>query len=450
MAALGPQAGLFLSPPGAANQLDDHQQWSFEATFTGDLADETLLYTAGFFYFNERTGNELNQNRNPNDLSSLLLSLGALNPAIGVSLTPPQFVSAQLPAVQGLLLALGQARSSTAAPLRIQTDAWALYSEVTWNITDQLSVTGGLRYSNESKDGQGQPVSPFFFDNIDLLGAPIAPNIGEIDFDRLDPSLIIEFEPNPDFLIYASYNQSFRSGGFNQSAVAPNIPGQTFGPDFLFDQEEITAYEAGVKTTFADGRIRFNAAGFYYDLQGLQTTAQTNPLLATERVVVNTDEEIWGFEFDALLAVTDAITLNATYSWIDGDAGDVPDFINGGIDVRDELQGTPKHSFVIGASLDTPVNDRVDLFANVNYSYKDDVLAIPANNLRLSSQNLVNGRIGIDWTTDSGSVFTFSVWGQNIFDDKYLIDALPFETFAERVVVFGEPATYGVTAGVKF
>jgi iron complex outermembrane receptor protein len=449
-AAPGPQAGLFLSPPGGANQLDDHEQYSFELTFNGNFGDGALEYTTGLFYFNEKTGNDANQARNPNDFSSLLLSLGALQPAFGVALTPVQFLSPQSPSVLGLQNALGNARNTGAAPLRISTEAFAAYGELTWNITDSLRVTGGLRYSNESKDGLGQSVSPFFFDNVDLLGRTIAPNIGAIDFDVLNPSLVVQYDVNDDVMIYASYKESFRSGGFNQSAIAPRIMGETFGADFIFGRESITAYEAGFKADLFNNRLRLNAAGFFYDFNDQQATAQTNALIATQRVVVNVDEELWGFEFDALLAVTEGLTLNATYSWIDGDAGDIQNFITGGIDVREELQGTPKNSFVVGASYDAAISDSVDIFANINYAHKDSVLAIPANDLRLTNQNLVNGRIGFDVTSAGGTQFSFSVWGENILDDEYTIESLPFETFSTRTQVFGKPATYGVSAGVKF
>jgi len=452
----GPQTGLFLSPPGAANQLDDHEQFSIEATFTGEFSDGAIQYTAGVFYYDEDTGNDPNQARNPNDLSSLLLSLGSLPDAFTVALTPAPF----LPftgAATTFSEGLAQIRNTAAAPLRIQTEAFAIYGELTWNITDQLSITGGLRYSNESKDGQGQPISPFFFDNIDLAGGLIDPNIASISFDVLDPSFIIEYEPSDNFLVYASYKESFRSGGFNQAAIAPNLPGQTFGADFIFGTENLTAYEAGLKLDTLDNRLRLNIAGFYYDISDQQTTAATNATIATERVVVNVDEEIWGLEFDALFSLTDSFSINASYAWIDGDAGDVPNLIaaDGSFLERDDLQGTPKHSFVIGGNFNTQLSSGIGLFANANYSYKEGVIGVPAAtpdalDVRLSSRNLVSARLGLDIELSSGSTARISIWGENILDDRYTVDALPFETFAERVVVFGQPATYGVTASIEF
>ncbi|QJB68789.1 TonB-dependent receptor [Parasphingorhabdus halotolerans] len=465
--------GLFLSPPGGSPALSDHEQYSFELTYNGEVMDGALEYTLGAFYFGEKTGTPIGFPGNRNDANSYLFILAGLSPALGSpiitsaltagglapTLNNPNVPQATknfliqtqlLPSVNTLTAIYGGARQSAANELRISTDAFALYGEATWHVSDRLRLTGGLRFSDESKDGFGQAVSPFFLDNVDLLGNVIQPNISTFHYNTINPSAIIEFDIHPDIMYYASFKQSFRSGGFNQGAVGLRLPQQTFGPDFNFGREKINAYEFGMKADIFDNRVRINAAGFYYDFKDQQTTVSLNPIVATSRAVVNANEKIWGAEVDILVSVTDELSLSGSYSYINGNAGDVVNPITGVAQVRTELQGTPKNSFRVGASYDGQISDKVGIFANISYSYKDDVLAIPENQLRLSNQNLVSGRIGIDHEMDNGNKFTFSVWGENIFDDKYQIDSLPFETFAFRTQVFGQPATYGVTAGIEF
>jgi iron complex outermembrane recepter protein len=468
-----PRNGLFLSPPGGSPSLDDHEQYSFELTYNGEVADGALEYTLGAFFFNEETGTPVGFAGNRSDANSYLFVLAGLNPALGSpiisgaltagGLAPtlnnpfvPQatknfLIQTQLLPIAGVLdLIYSGARQSAANELRISTDAFALYGEATWHVNDIFRITGGLRFSDESKNGVGQPVSPFFLDSTDLLGNAIQPNVGGFSFSKLNPSVVLELDIHPDILYYASFKQSFRSGGFNQGAVGLRLPGQTFGPDFLFGREDINAYEFGIKADIFDNRLRINAAGFYYDFKNQQTTVSLNPIVATARAVVNTDTKIWGAEVDMLFAVTDELSLNASYSFIDGNPGNVTNPLTNVVEVRSELQGTPKNSFRVGASYNGQISDTVELFGNISYSYKDDVLAVPQNALRLTNQNLVNGRIGVNIDMDNGSELSFSVWGQNIFDDKYTIDSLPFETFAFRTQVFGQPATYGVTAGITF
>ena len=492
-----PDRGLFLSQPGGSSSLDDHSQTSLEATYNGNFADGRLEFTGGAFYYDETTG--INGGQNFANANDYLFVLGQFDPRVtapnitgflSANNVPPQ-AQGPIPAAGVLLsflrgplapqafplinqivgngttcqqtgmtpmpgnnfciptlsVALDAARQTTTNDLFIDTTAFALYGQATWHLTDDLRITGGLRYSDESKDGRGQTKSVFFNDNITLTGNTILPNTASFDDSVLDPSLTLEYDVNDDVLVYASYKESFRSGGFNQTASAVRLPGETAGADFVFGSESNTAYEAGFKGDFGD-RVRLNVAAFYYDFKDKQNTLGTNPLIATERVIVNVDDEIYGVELDGQFVLTEEFTLSGSYSYIDGTAGEITNPFTGLVDPssREELQGTPKNSYLISVNYDGDNG----IFGNLSYSHKDDVLAIPANDLRLPSVNLVNGRIGYNFDMSNGTQATVALWGQNLFDEEYLIDSLPFETFAFRTQVFGTPRTYGATLGLKF
>ncbi|MDA8707785.1 TonB-dependent receptor [Hellea sp.] len=507
-----PDQGLFLSQPGGTDSLDDHDQTSLELTYNGDFLDGRLEFTGGAFYYDESTGVEGGANlANANDylfvlgqfsplvtapnISAFIGGLDAASgqnpagpvpfpvtatgpiPAAGILLGALQggfgaTPGAAFPLIQQLVgngttcaqtgmtpmptnnfciptlsVALNSALQTTTNDLRIDTTAYALYGQATYHLTDDFRIIAGLRYSDESKDGFGQTKSAFFNDNITLTGNVIEPNIASFDEDFLDPAVTLEYDFSDDILLYASYKESFRSGGFNATASAFRTPGETFGADFTFGSETLTAYEGGFKGEFID-KIRLNVSGFYYDFDDRQNTLGTNPLIATERVIVNVDDEIYGVEAEGQFAVTDEITLAGSYSYIDGTAGDITNPFTGEIDPssRSELQGTPKNSFLLSANYD----GNNGIFGNVSFSYKDDVLLIPANDLRLPSISLVNGRVGYNFDMANGNRATFAVWSQNLLDEDYLIDSLPFETFAFRTQVFGLPRTYGVSLGLDF
>ncbi|MEP3890613.1 MAG: TonB-dependent receptor [Hellea sp.] len=509
-----PDRGLFLSQPGGSRNLEGHNQLSLEATFNGELANGKLEYTTGAFYYDEGTGKSGGQNlQNANDYLFVLgqfdprvtapnirafiggldaasgqdprgpvpfpagadgpipaagILLGALNGGFGNTANPfsafplinqligdgttcQQTGMTPMPAnnfcIPTLSVALGAARSSTANSLRIDTRAFAIYGQATYHLSDDFRITAGLRYSDESKDAVGQSTSVFFNDNIDLTGNVIPQNISTYGEDVLDPSLTLQWDATDDVMLYASYKESFRSGGFNETATALPLAGQTSGADFNFGSESNTAYEVGFKGDFGD-RVRLNVAGFYYDFKDKQNTLGTNPLIATERVIVNVDDEIYGVEADAQFALTDEFTMAASYSYIDGDAGDITNPLTMQIDPssRSELQGTPKNSYLLSLNYDGDNG----FFGNVSFSHKDSVLAVPANDLRLPSVNLVNGRIGYDFDMASGNTATIALWGTNLFDEEYLVDSLPFETFAYRTQVFGQPRSYGASLGIKF
>ena len=492
-----PDRGLFLSPPGGSSSLDDHSQTSLEMTYNGEFADGRVEYTGGAFYYDEKTGIDGGQNfANANDylfvlgqfdprvtapnVSGFLTGFGVpaaqtgpipaslallsflrgplapqafplINQVVGNGTTCQQTGMTPMPAnnfcLPTLSVALDAARQTTTNDLFIDTTAFALYGQATWHLTDDFRITGGLRYSDENKDGRGQTKSVFFNDNITLTGNTILPNTASFDDSVLDPSLTLEYDLNEDVLLYASYKESFRSGGFNQTASAVRLPGETSGVDFVFGSESNTAYEAGFKGDFAN-RVRLNVSAFYYDFQNKQNTLATNPLIATERIIVNVDDEIYGVEFDGQFALTDEFTLAGSYSYIDGMAGDIINPFTGNVDPssREELQGTPKNSYLLSLNYDGDSG----IFGNLSYSHKDSVLQVPANDLRLPSVDLVNGRIGYNFDMANGNTATIALWGTNLLDEEYLVDSLPFESFAYRTQVFGQPRSYGATLGVKF
>jgi len=536
-----PQRGLFLSDPGGAFTLRDHEQFSAELTYNGSLGEGKFDYTLGAFYFNEDTGtgptfpasgntneflfalnafsynpsvewqrdvqNALFPFRNflPEPNRSLLSDVhadGTPNLTTGVSpleaaLIFDGFANAgfaqlvanplrnllygdpanptnegQCFAEQAMVSGMGVGpdgvagtadditligndvssslfceysalRNSTGAELFIQTDAAAAYGQLTWNLTDRLRITGGLRFSHESRDGQHQPKSLFFGDALNSFGNPIPGNNASVTDSILDPALIVEYDVDDDILVYASYKQAYRAGGFNASAVANPLPGETVANDFLFGREDITAYEAGMKGRFGDD-FQLNVAGYFYDFNNKQATAG-DPRSSVIRTVVNTDEEVWGIDVDAVYALTDEITLNAGYSWIDGDAGDVLNPFTGILDVRDEIQGAPEHSYLVSASYNGDWGDN-RVFANLAYSFKDEILAIPQGRVKLEPFGITTGRIGMEISED----ITVAFWGTNLLDEKYIIEALNFETFAYRTEVSGQPRSFGVSVGHKF
>lgn len=503
--------GLFLSTAGGGTTLNGHEQFSAELTYTGEFADGNLQYTGGLFYFDEKTGNAGGLPSNDTDVNSFLFVLAGFPSILGATgfnagiaptagglaqvnggIAQIQGALAQIPNIpataaqraaleaqlaglqgqaqflQGTLAFLqngvlmnvnaaapflANARQSAGNTLTIDTQAFAIYGEATWNLSDDFRITGGLRYSDDRKSGVGQASSPFFLDNIDLLGNVIAPNVGNADTTSFDPSLILEFDATDNVLLYGSYKRSFRSGGFNAAAVGLVANGETAGADFTFGKEKIAAYELGFKSEFADNRVRMNAAAYFYDFKDFQTTVTLNPLIATSRAIVNTDQEIWGLDFETVVALSDNLTGSFSYAYVDGNQDPVTNPATFVVTQQDGLQGTPKNSVAVSFDYNKSMGSNREFFANTTFSYKGDALAIPAqgaaSEIRFSEQSLLSARIGMSFDL-GGKDASISLWGQNLTDNQYTVDGLPFNTFAYNTAVFGTPRTYGIAAGMKF
>ena len=150
----------------------------------------------------------------------------------------------------------------------VDARAWALFSQATYSLSSRVSLTGGVRYSDEQKDihniggryqlGTAVLANPAsFYDFVDRA-----------TYDAWTPKASIQFQASPETFVYFSATRGFKSGGLNVTATAP---GGAFQPEFAW------SYEGGLKRTMADGRVYVNTAVFYNDYKDLQVQTFVRP-----------------------------------------------------------------------------------------------------------------------------------------------------------------------------
>ena len=450
---------------------DDHSQYSFEVTFTGSLMDDKVDYTAGLYYFDEDTATNRDLDggyrllTDASWLSDAAAALEACDPSIYASLPP---ADQGLALVAGCTNAFANARQSSAQPLIIETQAMAAYAQLTYHVQDNLRVTGGLRISDEEKDGTQQPLSPGLGDNLNLLGQVIPRNIASTSFDSVDPTIIVEYDATDDLMIYASRTESFRAGGFNETASA--LPDATlgYGEDFVFQPEEITAYELGFKSEFLEGRARLNGAVYYYELDDEQFNVPKDPILATSRAIVNTASEYQGAEIDFVYLLGENFTFsgNVAYTEVESEATVNPYLcIPAGqtegiqcslapagspnvIDLREQPIGAPEWAYTLAVDYQNQLTDRMDMRVHVDVSHKDERIA--SQDEMLDAHDIVNANVRFDYELSNGKNAFLNFWARNVFDQSYRIDGIGFRPIAYDVYVFGEPRSVGMTMGMNF
>lgn len=456
----GPFATFGTTPPQGNPVLDGHEQLSFELTQTGSLGDR-INYTFGAFYFDEETaaGPIFERPGEAIGLAQLFPALGFLQPindvaaglqTVGAALQNPMTPPGQLPGLQaqfaGLQAQLAELTSGVAGVLTVarapgsrielDTEAYAVYGDVTFALTDQLSVTGGLRYSRDNKTAVQQGFSSLFNDTTDLLGNPIPQLNGDESFDSLDPRVVVEFTPTDDLLFYASYSQAFRSGGFNQAAISQ--------ADFNFDEERIRSGEVGVKSDLFNGRIRLNGAVFASFLDDQQFSF-TNPAQPVTRFIGNNDSRRIGFEIDGQFVVGDFLTASAAYTYLDAEADD---FINPftGANLSDVDQA-PRNSYSINLDYVRPVSIG-EMQAHIGFNHKD---ASSITGAQLTGQNLLDARLAYTIAGEGNRAVTIFAYGQNLTDDEYTIDSLNvLNQLISNLDTFGLPRTYGGGITISF
>ena len=446
---------------------DDHEQTQAEVTFTGDVMDGKLEYTAGLYYLNEDTATNRDVDggyQSRTDASMFVdlgTALGFCNPAVYAAAPNPQ-----LAFVQGCTSGFQNSRRGSGLPLIVETDAFAAYTQLTYHVQDNLRVTAGIRISDEEKDVVQQPLSPVFGDNIDLLGATIPQNVASTSFDSTDPTFMIEYDFNDDTMVYVSRTESFRAGGFNETASSSPDPVLGYGEDLVFAPEEITAYEIGVKSTFNDGRTRLNVAAFQYELENEQFNVPKEPSVATNRSIVNTGSEMEGFEVDFVQLVGDSFTVsgNAAYTDVTADptvnpflcqlpgraiqCALAPAGTPNVVDLRELPLGMPEWQYTLALDYNTQISDRLEVYAHLNFNHKD--LHYSSQDEANDAHDLINANVRFNYELSNGNSAFLKFWGKNITDEEYRIDGIGFRALSYDVFVFGEPASYGVSLGMNF
>jgi len=190
----------------------------------------------------------------------------------------------------------------------------ALFGELTFDITDKLAVTGGVRFfeSENSLKGffgysavfSGMTGESQCFDQADFRTAPCINLDKTVKEDGNTKRLNIAFHATDDVMLYATWSEGFRPGGINRRGTIP-----PYQSDFL------TNYEVGFKTTFANNRVRINGAIFQDDWDDFQYSfLGANGLTEIRNAG---QAQIKGIEADVVWAATDRFTLSAAMSWLD-------------------------------------------------------------------------------------------------------------------------------------
>ncbi|MES2032883.1 MAG: TonB-dependent receptor, partial [Pseudomonadota bacterium] len=146
-----------------------------------------------------------------------------------------------------------------------QVESYALFGEATYELSDELRVTAGLRRTEDHK--KAQPYAP----NLYVPGGAGPLAVQRVTFEEMTGRLNLEWTPTVSFtdrsLFYASYARGYKGGGFNP----PQTPGQEIFP-IAYDPEFIDAFEIGAKNTLMGGKMILNLTGFYYDYKGYQVS----------------------------------------------------------------------------------------------------------------------------------------------------------------------------------
>jgi outer membrane receptor protein involved in Fe transport len=371
--------------------------------------------------------------------------------------------------------------------------SFALFTNETWNITQGLDLTVGLRGTEEKKTATasynsigGGPGCAALLKSPGLFTPPLAgtsaqafllgygcytgldPEFSGQGFDQsntennLSGTVKLAYRFNEEVMTYISGANGYKAGGYNLSRVT-NAPSAAdpigLSPDFNthFPRETVESFEAGVKTTLFDKTLRLNAAVFYQKY----TDFQLNTFTGIQFVVTSLDKVVSkGVDVDFAwatpipgLTLAGGVTQDLTN--IDNFGNALPDFCGGpgnGCTARDNnrLSFAPLWSGALSASYLLPLSGTLGIRTSVEEKYNSSYNTGSDLDPRKIQEGfgLLNGRIGFGALDES---WTIEAWGANLADKYYYAVAFdsPFQ-FNTIASYLGAPRTFGLTARVKF
>ena len=253
-----------------------------------------LDWIVGLFYFDHEIENYIYEFKDVNNVFDIGLADGQFTPYVHNPECPACF------AVYGAEVGF----ISNAFPTR---ESYSIYGQTTLSVTDKFRLISGLRYTEDKVESF---VSNFF-------GIPGQVYNLEEELDKVTGRLVAEYDVDDDTMIYASFTAGFKPGGSNLTFGFDddNAPVMVFP---IFENEEINAYEVGLKTDAFEGRVRANVAAFFYDYENLQFQA-TDPDIYRGGVANIPEVEVKGGEIELVALLSDSITLDIKMAFLESE-----------------------------------------------------------------------------------------------------------------------------------
>jgi iron complex outermembrane receptor protein len=402
-------------PVVGTDQAPNAKQDSVELQLTGTSFDD-LDWVTGLYWFKE-TGGEFSKQ----------FATGTVANPVGNYL--PQFGD-------------GENKSKSA------------YGQATYHLTDSLSLTGGLRWTGDTKSWRGSnytvpgPAFSTYICNFTLPypGVDQTACVSDLshNYKHISWTASVDWQVLDDVLLYLKNSNGYRAGGQNMRGKLPVelVP---------FNSETVTDWELGVKSTFFENRVRLNADVYrsaYKDIQNsvfVQTVGATGAP-ATATVVTNlTNGTVEGAEVEIAAQLTDSFELNVVGSYLD---------VQYDLSTL-EASFAPTWKYAVGGTYTQPLSAG-ELAVNLNYSWKDSYLANTSKSVNQTpgatteAIGLINGRISLELANIDTTV---GLWGTNLANKKWTANNLLFSVTPAYTFVNAspqEPRMFGMDINKRF
>ncbi len=208
---------------------------------------------------------------------------------------------------------------------QLETDSYSIFGQYEYDLSEKLTLIGGLRAMREEKDfqlnlGVAPSESSFVVNTSPCFAGDVASCFPFTGVDYSDSfsknlwagKLQLSYQQSDDVLLYAGVNRGVKAGSYNAPILGAYFGGG--GDSALpYDEEILTAYEAGFKATVLNGTTRINGSAFYYDYSDYQAFL----FVGVGGLVINKDADNYGAEIEIQTSPTDGLDIILSGSYFD-------------------------------------------------------------------------------------------------------------------------------------
>ena len=349
----------------------------------------------------------------------------------------------------------------------METEAWSLFADATYDFTDRLSLSLGVRYTEDERTadvfrgsflGNGSPA----FGNENAIPLAVTSDYeANKTFDDISPRINLNYRISEDISVYGGYSRGWKAGTFDPR-------GANFVFDFVeegVDEEVVDAFEIGAKATWMDGRAVTNVAIFHSDYTDLQVPGSQG--IDTDGDGVNDDfvgtltnageAVIRGIEFEGNVLLTENLSLQGSFSLLDPE---IKEFIVADVDIADTsvVQNTPEEMAFVALNYNfSALGGDINLMGS--WSYRGDTSQFEFQNAVIDQEAYSLFNASAVWVSASDA-WMVGIHGKNLGDEEIKTSAYCFGASAgcpttvgledNTTLFFGPPRTVFATVEYRF
>ena len=348
--------------------------------------------------------------------------------------------------VSGTFNGVGGLQPTKVTDIVQKSDSWSVFGQGSYRVTDALKVTAGVRYTDDSRDYNGRVVTGT------PVGAQGAISVGD---EQVSWDVSAVYEVNDDVNLFARVAKGYRG---------PSIQGRNLPVLTTAASETVMSYEAGLKARAMDGRARFNATAYVYEVSDMQFTAIGGA--DNSNRLINADKgEGYGLELDGDVYLGAGFSLSAGAAWnhteikdsdllvaICGSNCTVTDpivTVNG--TRRANIDGNPfpqapEYTANLTLNYVRALGNDTELFASTDWVMQKDFNLFLYESVEFMQDTAFEGGLRAGWR-DLNRGIEAAAYVRNVTDEENVIGAIDFNNLTAFV---NEPRTYGVQLTKRF